>query len=751
MAKKSPVHSTAKKANSKNPAIKRVGAKHPNGKNRSDLSAPPGNEGDFLTTNQGLRVSDNHNSLKAGPRGPALLEDFWLREKITHFDHERIPERVVHARGVAAFGTFECTEDLSKFTNAGFLTHKGKKTPVVTRFSTVAGSRGSADTARDVRGFAVKFYTDEGNFDMVGNNIPVFFIHDALKFPDLIHAAKPEPNHEIPQAATAHDTFWDFVSLMPESTHMLFWIMSDRAIPRSLRMMEGFGVHTFRLVNAQGKGTFVKFHWKPKLGVHSVTWEESLNLAGQDPDFHRRDLFDAIDAGAFPEWDLGMQLIPEEDEFKYPFDLLDPTKLVPEEMVPVRRVGTLTLNRNPDNYFTEVEQLAFHPGSLVPGIDVTNDPLLQGRLFSYTDTQLIRLGGPNFHELPVNRPLAPVNNHQRDGFGRQAINPGKVAYEPNSLGGGCPFHAGANMKSFVSYTERLDGHKVRARSTSFDDHFSQAKLFFNSQTPTEQEHIKNSFSFELSKVETMAIRERMIGALMNVDEALAKKVAANVGVKFPIDSTVQPNAANPENNIVPENRATETALSDEHYPKPKVKLVTNAPTLSMGRMLKPSMETRKVAILVSESSDAKALTEVVTRIEKEGATVELIAQILGPVGKTKFEAHKTFDNSTSLHYDAVWVAEGAKELLTLGLARRFVLQAFKHCKTIGGAGSGADLCQRAIQSQMEFETEKPKGGTIIDKGVVLGTDSKSGIKSFLASASGHRVWAREAKVKTMAI
>ncbi len=423
--------------------------------------------GEFLTTNQGLRVNDDQNQLKAGSRGPSLLEDFIFREKMTHFDHERIPERVVHARGVGAHGVFKSYGSLSQHTKAAFLNDTSRETPVFVRFSTVAGSRGSTDLARDVRGFAVKFYTDEGIFDLVGNNIPVFFIQDATKFPDLIHAVKPEPHNEIPQAASAHDTFWDFISLMPESAHMVMWVMSDRSLPRSLRMMEGFGVHTFRLVNEEGKSTFVKFHWKPLMGVHSVAWDEAQNISGKDPDFHRRDLWEAIENGDFPEWELGIQLVPEEDEFKYDFDLLDATKLIPEELVPVQRIGKMTLNRNVDNYFAETEQVAFHLGHVVPGIDFTNDPLLQGRLFSYTDTQLLRLGGPNFHQIPINRSVAPVHNNQRDGLHQHNINKGRVSYNPNSMGGGCPYQAMMSQGGFVSYPEKIDAHKVRERSRSF--------------------------------------------------------------------------------------------------------------------------------------------------------------------------------------------------------------------------------------------------------------------------------------------
>src|SRR6476620_2146381 len=434
--------------------------------------------GEFLTTNQGVRINDNQNSLKAGDRGPTLLEDFILREKITHFDHERIPERVVHARGTAAHGYFQVYESMASVTKAGFLQNPSVLTPVFVRFSTVVGSRGSSDLARDARGFAVKFYTQEGNFDLVGNNIPVFFIQDAVKFPDLVHAIKPEPHQEIPQASSAHDTFWDFISLMPESMHMIMWVMSDRAIPRSYRMMEGFGVHTFRFVNEKGTSRFVKFHWKPLLGVHSVVWDEAQKISGLDPDFHRRDLWEAIANGDFPEWELGVQLVEEKDEHAFDFDLLDPTKLIPEELVPVKRIGKMNLARTPDNFFAETEQVAFHPGHLVPGIDFTNDPLLQGRLFSYTDTQLSRLGSPNFHEIPINRSINTVHNNQRDGHMRQMINKGRISYQPNSMANGCPFQAKMSEGGFASFTERIDAKKIRGRSASFFDHFSQATLFF---------------------------------------------------------------------------------------------------------------------------------------------------------------------------------------------------------------------------------------------------------------------------------
>src|SRR6186713_2546531 len=459
-----------------------------------------------LTTNQGVPVADNQNSLKAGLRGPTLLEDFILREKITHFDHERIPERIVHARGSAAHGYFECYQPLTDLTRASIFAEAGKRTPTIVRFSTVAGERGSTDTARDARGFAVKFYTDEGNWDLVGNNIPVFFIQDAMKFPDLVHAVKPEPHHAMPQAASAHDTFWDFVSLMPESTHMLMWVMSDRAIPRSYRMMQGFGVHTFRLVNDQGKSVFCKFHWNPVAGTHSLDWDEAVKISGADPDFHRRDLWEAIEAGAYPEWELGLQIFTEEQAEKFSFDVLDPTKIVPEELVPVRTVGRMVLNRNPDNFFAETEQVAFCAAHIVPGIDFTNDPLLAGRIHSYVDTQISRLGGPNFHEIPINSPVAQVHNNQRDGMHRQSIPRGRVAYEPNSLGSGCPYQAGT--MGFMSFPEQTEEHKVRGKPEKFAEHYNQATLFFNSQSDIEQEHIVRGFRFELTKVQVTAVRRR---------------------------------------------------------------------------------------------------------------------------------------------------------------------------------------------------------------------------------------------------
>lgn len=713
--------------------------------------APPRKEAfdedsDFLTTNQGLLLSDNHNSLKVGPRGPSLLEDFVLREKITSFDHERIPERVVHARGTGAFGYFECTKDMSEFTSAGLFGALGKKTPVLARFSTVAGSRGSMDTARDVRGFAVKFYTDEGNYDLVGNNIPVFFIQDAMKFPDLVHAVKPEQDLEIPQAQSAHDTFWDFISLMPESLHMVFWTMSDRAIPRSYRMMEGFGVHSFRFVNDAGEGTFVKFHWKPVLGVHSLPWEESQQLGGLDPDYHRRDLAESILNGHLPEWHLGVQLIPESEELKFPFDLLDSTKLVPEELVPVTIIGKMVLNRNPENFFSEIEQAAFHPGHLVPGIDLTNDPLLQGRLFSYTDTQLTRLGGPNFHELPVNRPLAPIANNQRDGFGRQLIPKGKVAYEPNTLKKGCPFHAGADAKAFVHYNEHISAQKVRARSSSFADHISQAKLFFDSQTKVEQSHIGNAFIFELSKVKDPGVRDRMYSLLNFVNSVLAKEIAARVGGKISEKLVLPPNAADPNNNIVPHNYSLEAAMEDDVEGNAKAVLPKASVALGIIVNNPKSAVSRKVALLVTERSDAKSVANLRTALEEAGVMFNFVVPAL-TIQQDNNDGSKEIEqrlSSTPSHlYDGVFAFTGPEDYAEggdKGAAVRFVGQAFKHCKTIGGNSNSAKMISQATMGLSDQDA-----GVILSQSSVLPSDAKA----FVDALKEHRHWAREKLAQTL--
>ncbi len=681
-----------------------------------------------LTTNQGLKINNNQDSLKSGERGPSLLEDFILREKITHFDHERIPERIVHARGSGAHGTFKLNKSLAKYTKAKFLSEEGSETPVFVRFSTVAGSAGSTDLARDVRGFAVKFYTDEGNYDLVGNNIPVFFIQDAMKFPDLIHAVKPEPDNQIPQAASAHDTFWDFISLMPESMHMIMWAMSDRAIPRSYRMMEGFGVHTFKLINDKGKVHFVKFHFKPKLGVHSVAWDEATKISGKDSDFHRRDLWEAIENGAFPEWDFGVQIIPEEDEYKFDFDLLDPTKLVPEEEVPVELVGTLTLNRNPDNFFAETEQVAFHPGHLVPGIDFTNDPLLQGRLFSYTDTQLSRLGSPNFHEIPINRSINTVHNNQRDGHMRQQIVKGKVSYEPNSIGGGCPFQAMWKDGGFTSQEERIDGKKVRARSKSFVDHYSQAKLFYNSQSTPEKKHLQNALIFELSKVTIPAIRERVVGQLVFIDKDLAALVAQKVGVN--VTKLKQPNGS------IPADADLKSLQSKEREPATKT---SNA--LSMQNTVKDSIKSRIIGFIMEDGVNASDVNSLKSKLEKSGAVVQIIAGSLAAIKAddgTIFEPKHSLTNTASVCFDALYIASGKKSADNLLNSENrpgtllFVNEAYKHCKAIY-FGNDTD----AIFNASNVSDKKHADPGIIN------SENKNSDNAFIKAIANHRVWELE--------
>ncbi len=670
--------------------------------------------GQVLTTNQGVAIADNQNSLKAGLRGPTLLEDFILREKITHFDHERIPERIVHARGSAAHGFFECYKPQTRLTRAAPFAEEGKVTPVFVRFSTVAGERGSADTARDVRGFAVKFYTDEGNWDLVGNNMPVFFIQDAMKFPDLVHAVKPEPHNAIPQAASAHDTFWDFVSLMPESTHMLLWVMSDRAIPRSYRMMEGFGVHTFRLINAKGESVFCKFHWKPVLGTHSLVWDEAVKISGADPDFHRRDLWEAIESGNYPEWELGFQVFTEADAEKYSFDVLDATKLIPEELVPVTLVGRMVLNRNPDNFFAETEQVAFCTAHIVPGIDFSNDPLLAGRHHSYVDTQLSRLGGPNFHEIPINAPLAPVFNNQRDGIHRQAIARGRVAYEPNSLGGGCPFQAGA--KGFASFPRAIAPDnapidKVRGKAERFAEHYNQATLFYNSQTPVEQDHIAGAFRFELSKVTIPAIRRRMLSGLVNVSGQLAGKVAEGLGMEVPD----------------PMPKASETQYVPE---------VATSPLLSLlARPGDGSIATRKVAVLIADGVDAGVIRTLTESLTEAGAVTRLIGARLGATkgsDGTRVEADATLENSPSVLFDAVVLAPGTAALAKSAPAVDFLKDQFRHCKTLLIMGDGVAVLEKA-----GLPTANP------DSGLIISSENTRSAKEFIQALAMHRHWARE--------
>lgn len=677
--------------------------------------------GEFMTTNQGIKINDDQNSLKAGDRGPSLLEDFIFREKMTHFDHERIPERIVHARGSGAHGEFQLYKPMGKYTKAKFLNDTSIKTPVFVRFSTVQGSRGSTDLARDIRGFAVKFYTQEGNYDLVGNNTPVFFIQDAMKFPDLVHAVKPEPHNEIPQAASAHDTFWDFISLMPEAMHNIMWLMSDRAIPRTLRAMEGFGIHTFRFINDEGKSHFVKFHWKPLQGVLGLAWDEAQRLAGKDTDFHRRDLWEAIENGMYPEWELGVQIVPQEDEHKFPFDLLDPTKMIPEEMVPVEIIGKMTLNRNPDNFFAETEQVAFHPGHVVPGIDFTNDPLLQGRLFSYTDTQLSRLGGPNFHEIPINRAIPDVTNNQRDGIHRMQIPKGKVSYHPNSMGQGCPFQAMIKEGGFASFEERIDASKIRKRSQSFFDHFSQATLFYNSMTDHEKRHIQNAFSFELGKVQLVPIRQRMVDMLLEVDEDLAKKVADHLGL-------VPKKLPQPITGSIPAD-----GNPDDHHSL-KVKLpITEAPSVSMANKLPTNIKARRIAILTADGVDDDAFTRVKKQLCEMDAMVQIIAPRHGFVTTKSGEQYPVDDSlltAASVVFDAVYVAggESVNTLLEHAGALHFVAEAYKHCKPIGADANGADLIKKAVTELKDAED-----------GVITNGD----LDEFIGAIMLHRFWDRE--------
>jgi catalase len=680
----------------------------------------PGTE---LTTQQGVRVDHTDDSLAAGERGPTLLEDFHAREKITHFDHERIPERVVHARGAGAYGHFQPYDDsLAEYTAAELLTDPSVRTPVFVRFSTVAGSRGSADTVRDIRGFATKFYTRQGNYDLVGNNIPVFFIQDGIKFPDFVHAVKPEPHNEIPQAASAHDTFWDFVALQPESLHTVMWLMSDRALPRSYRMMQGFGVHTFRLVNAQGRGTFVKFHWTPALGTHSLVWEECQQIAGKDPDFNRRDLWEAIETGAFPEWELGVQLVPESEELAFDFDLLDATKIIPEEQVPVRPVGRLVLDRNPDNFFAETEQVAFHTANVVPGIDFTNDPLLQARNFSYLDTQLIRLGGPNFAQLPVNRPVVPVTNNQRDGYHQSQVHTGRTSYVKNTLGGGCPAIAGEYPEVFAHYQERVDGYKIRKRSESFRDFYSQATLFWNSMTPPEREHIVAAFRFELGKVGHTPVREAVVEQLNEVDHELATLVAAGIGVPAPTGGT-RPNHGN-----------SSPALSQ---------LATATPG---------SIATRKVAVLVADGVEADAVGQLADDLREQGAVPELLAPADGTVTTAeggKLPVDRALPTMASVLYDAVVVPSGPQCVRALsqdGHALHFVAQAFKHGKALAALGAGVPLLDRAGVRGVLMAGDD--GAVVADRGVVTWATTRAAppkqfVEDFVQAIARHRSWDRD--------
>ncbi|MGO1058727.1 catalase [Planococcus sp. FY231025] len=651
-----------------------------------------------ITTNQGLKLSEDEHSLTAGVRGPTLIEDFHFREKMTHFDHERIPERVVHARGFAAHGEFEAYGTAEPYTKAGFL-KKGKKTPVFVRFSTVVGFRGSAETVRDTRGFATKFYTEEGNYDLVGNNMPVFFIQDAIKFPDLVHAIKPEPHTEMPQAAAAHNTFWDFVANNTESAHHVIWNMADRAIPRSFQMMEGFGVHTFRFINDEGKSHFVKFHWKPKLGVHSLVWDEAQKIAGKDPDFNRRDLWESIEAGDFPEFEFGVQLLPEEDEFKFDFDVLDPTKLWPEEDVPVTMIGKMTLNRNVDNVFAETEQVAFHPGHIVPGIDFTNDPLLQGRLFSYTDTQLIRLGGPNFHEIPINRPVCPFHNNQRDGYNRQTINRGPVSYHQNSIANNTPAPVSPEEGGFEHYQEKVEGRKVRARSESFSDHFSQAKLFWNSMSAPEKKHIIEAYSFELGKCD-MPIREMNIDVLKNIDLELARQVAGNIGVSPPAEGGS-------------DNANSSPALSQENTAK-----LPNS---------------RKIGVLIDNGFNGKEVMKVLEELEARNMKYETVGEKQGTVkgaDGTELKVAHNFSTTDAVLYDALYAVGGPDVSKPFAKnAAKFLGEAFDHYKAIGAAQEGEKWLEAA--------------GMLGQPGIITEGNKPDFAERLIKAVSMHRHWDRE--------
>ena len=683
----------------------------------------------LLTTNQGLQIPDNHHSLKAGPRGPTLLEDFILREKLAHFSHERITERAVYARGSGAHGFFKPYKSMAPYTTAGFLQDPDIETPVFVRFSSLAGQSGSADTVRDVRGFAVKFYTQEGNYDMVGNNMPVFYVQDAMKFPDLIHAIKPEPHHGMPQASSAHDTFWDFASLMPESTHMLMWTMSDRAVPRSLRMMEGFGVHAFRFINAGGDVHFVKFHWKPRLGVHAMAWDEAQKIAGKDPDFHRRDLWEAIEIGNFPEWDLGVQIIDAGKESALGFDILDATKLIPESQVPVQLIGRLTLNRNPDNFFAETEQIAFNPGHLVPGIDFSNDPLLQGRLFSYSDTQRARLGGSNFHEIPINRGVCPMHNFQRDGANRQLIAKGRVAYEPNTLASGSEFRVDGGAQGYQSPPDVLESPIGRTPCPSFEDHFSQPTLFWNSQSSHEKDHIVAAFRYELSKVELSEIRQRVVDNLAHVDLKLANRVAATLGIDAP-----DPKAA--AGRLGFRNRPASSKIDED-------------PSLRIQPRPMANVKTRRVAVLVADGIEPATVKRLQIDLAGAGAICKTVGLQLGSVctaGGRQMPVDHTFANMPSVMFDAVLIAGGpphVEALLGMGDAVHFVLEAYKHCKTICAINEGVEL----LRSLGFSHGKNPEIVTTPAAGIIFADSRKvsDGQVSIdlIAAIAAHRHWDRQ--------
>jgi catalase len=673
--------------------------------------------GERLTTDDGHAVSTTDNSLKAGTRGPTLLEDFNFQEKTASFDRERIPERVVHARGAGAHGYFQPYESMAEFTKAKFLGDPAVKTPVFVRFSTVAGSRGSADSVRDVRGFSVKFYTEDGNYDLVGNNIPVFFIQDAIKFADLVHAVKPEPDNEMPQASTAHPSFWDFISLVPESMHMVMWILSDRTVPRNFRSMQGFGIHTFRWVNAEGKSRFVKYHWKPMAGVHSNVFDEAQKIAGKDPDFHRRDLAESIDKGNYPEYELGVQIIEEEDEFKFDFDILDSTKLIPEELVPVRPIGKMVLDRNPDNFFAETEQVAYRPSNIVSGIDFSNDPLLQGRLFSYHDTQVHRLGSPNLVQLPINRPVCPFHNNNQDGRMQMEVKTSRVNYWPNSLGGNQPAPVPESEGGFASVPERVEGHKVRERSPSFADHFSQATLFWNSLSKGEQDRVVEAAHFELGKVTNPEIKERMLDRFNHVDHELAKRVALGLGMPAPTAPATQ------------NHGQKSAALSQENTTK--------------------TAKGRKVAILAADGVDGAQLATLKHTLSAMSISTEIVSKMGGTIATTdggQIEVDKTFLTAASVLYDAVYVPGGAKSIEALkahGEPLTFIHEAFKHFKPIAGSGEGVDLLMQA--DLQGIDASQVNGNISTQLGVVASrdvADMAGFVTEFIDAIKEHRFWTR---------
>ena len=655
-----------------------------------------------LTTNQGLTMAEDEFSLKAGERGPTLMEDFHLREKITHFDHERIPERIVHARGTGAHGEFQLYESMKEYTKAGFLQNPQVKTPLFVRFSTVAGFRGSADTIRDVRGFAIKFYTQEGNYDLVGNNFPVFFIQDAIKFPDFVHAVKPEPNTEVPQASSAHDTFWDFIANNQESAHMVMWAMSDRGLPRSYRMMEGFGVHTFRLINAEGKATFVKFHLKPLLGVHSLVWDETQKIGGKDPDFNRKDIQESIDNGNYPEYEVGVQLLAEEKEFSLDFDILDPTKIWPEEDIPVKIIGKITLNKNVDNFFAEVEQVAFHPGHLVPGIDFTNDPLLQGRLFSYTDTQLSRLGGPNFHELPINRPVVQFHNNQRDGHGRQTINTNMVSYHNNSMSDNTPKTISEKEGGFAHYQEKVSGGKITARSESFKDHFSQAAMFYNSMSNVEKKHITDAFTFELSQLKSKAIKQQVVDMFGNVNVDMMTQVALKVGAEPP---------------------------KGEGSKYGKI-----SPALSQENTIKKS-DTLKIGVIISDGYNADEFNTMMIALKEAKTIPEIISNTLGPVKGNQGSEQlpkRTLSSTDAVLFDAIYVLSGENvddEFETN--AKRFIQETYVHFKPLAVSQSASKFLKPEMKTQ---------------PGVTVGDEKYEYVSKFIQDISNHRHWERKINI-----